>query len=113
VTKKYKGLRSLLKRRNGQSSATDTESALGRTSPASSSRPLPAVFWPKEYLTVDIPQACVWTYGYNADVIGGLFQANNKNSISQHGRDLSVRLEREIDNGVCASLSDEWLESRG
>jgi hypothetical protein len=42
----------------------------------------------------------VWTYGYNADVIGGLFQANNKNSISQHGRDLSVRLEREIDNEV-------------
>ena len=42
----------------------------------------------------------MWTYGYNADVIGGLFQANNKNSISQHGRDLSVRLEREIDNEV-------------
>jgi hypothetical protein len=58
------------------------------------------VFWPEEYLAADIPQACVWTYGYNADVIGGLFQANNKNSISQHGRDLSVRLEREIDNGV-------------
>jgi hypothetical protein len=42
----------------------------------------------------------VWTYGYNADVIGGLFQSNNKNSVSQHGRDLAVRLEREIDNEV-------------
>jgi hypothetical protein len=51
----------------------------------------------------------VWTYGYNADVIGGLFQfqANNKNSISQHGRDLSVRLEREINNGVYTSLFAE------
>jgi hypothetical protein len=58
------------------------------------------VFWPKEYLTHDIPQARIWTYGYNADVIGGLFQANNKNSVSQHGRDLAVRVEREIENEV-------------
>ena len=58
------------------------------------------IFWPKDYLTQDIPQARVWTYGYNADVIGGLFQANNKNSVSQHGRDLAVRVEREIENEV-------------
>ncbi|RYP33538.1 hypothetical protein DL767_004713 [Monosporascus sp. MG133] len=56
------------------------------------------VFWPDEYLTQDIPEARVWTYGYNADAIGGLFQANNKNSVSQHGRDFAVRVEREIRN---------------
>ncbi|KAI0549182.1 hypothetical protein F4679DRAFT_584757 [Xylaria curta] len=56
------------------------------------------VFWPHDYLPDDVPEAEVWTYGYNADVIGGLFQANNQNSISQHGRDLAVKLEREIDN---------------
>ncbi|KAI9715644.1 MAG: hypothetical protein M1812_005796 [Candelaria pacifica] len=56
------------------------------------------VFWPYDYLIKDISQARVWTYGYNADVIGGLFQANNKNSVSGHGRDLAVRLERHIDN---------------
>ncbi|KAF2675937.1 hypothetical protein K458DRAFT_323244 [Lentithecium fluviatile CBS 122367] len=56
------------------------------------------LFWPDEYLTHDIPEARVWTYGYNADAIGGLFQANNKNSVSQHGRDLAVRIEREIEN---------------
>ena len=55
------------------------------------------VFWPKEYLAEDVSQARVWTYGYNADVVGGLFQANDKNSVSAHGRDLAVRLEREID----------------
>ncbi|KAI1740902.1 hypothetical protein F4680DRAFT_418071 [Xylaria scruposa] len=55
------------------------------------------VFWPYDYLLDDVPEAEVWTYGYNADVIG-LFQANNRNSISQHGRDLAVKLEREIDN---------------
>ena len=58
------------------------------------------VFWPKEFLAKDIPQARVWTYGYDADVISGLFQANNKNSISGHGRDLKTRLERDIDNKV-------------
>jgi Tetratricopeptide repeat len=31
------------------------------------------LFWPDEYLTQDIPEARVWTYGYNADAIGGLF----------------------------------------
>ena len=58
------------------------------------------LFWPHDYLAKDIPQARVWTYGYNADVIGGLFQANNKNNVSGHGRDLKVRLERDIDNEV-------------
>jgi hypothetical protein len=50
-------------------------------------------------LTHDILEARVWTYGYNANVIGA-FQANNKNIVSQHGRDLAVKLEREIENGV-------------
>ena len=58
------------------------------------------IFWPKDFLTQDIRQARVWTYGYNANVIGGLFQADNKNSVSAHGRDLKVRLEREIENEV-------------
>ena len=62
------------------------------------------VFWPKDYLANDIREARVWTYGYNADVIAGLFQANNKNSVSGHGRDLKVRLEREIDDEVDPTL---------
>ena len=57
------------------------------------------VFWPEEFLTSDVPEARVWTYGYDADAIGGLFQAN-KNSVSQHGQDLAVKLEREIENKV-------------
>lgn len=61
------------------------------------------LFWPDEYLTEDIPEARVWAYGYNADAIGGLFQANNKNSVSQHGRDLAVKIEREIENEVARS----------
>ncbi|KAI8966751.1 TPR-like protein [Daldinia sp. FL1419] len=54
------------------------------------------VFWPRDYLVKDLPKARVWTYGYNADVIGEIFRANNKNSISQHGQDLRVRIERDI-----------------
>ena len=65
------------------------------------------LFWPHDYLAKDIPQARVWTYGYNADVVGGLFQASNKNSVSQHGRDLAVRLEREIDNEVDRTRFEE------
>jgi hypothetical protein len=96
ATEKSKGFKSLFKRRAVRSPLTKTERAQASSSPSPSSK----VFWPKQYLASDIPQARVWTYGYNADIIGGLFQANNKNSISQHGRDLSVGLEREIDNGV-------------
>ncbi|KAJ4406473.1 hypothetical protein N0V82_010123 [Gnomoniopsis sp. IMI 355080] len=62
------------------------------------------LFWPKDYLVEDVPEATVWTYGYNADAIGGLFQANNKNSISQHGRDFAVKLGREVDNEVGTML---------
>ena len=53
-----------------------------------------------EFLVEDVPQARIWTYGYNADVLAGMFQMNNKNSVSQHGRDLAARLEREVDNDV-------------
>ncbi|RYP56631.1 hypothetical protein DL770_010820 [Monosporascus sp. CRB-9-2] len=65
------------------------------------------VFWPRDFLTEDIPEATVWTYGYNADVIGGLFAANNQNSVSQHGRDLAVKLEREIPSEVVDDFSSK------
>ncbi|KAG9514269.1 hypothetical protein KCU93_g9818, partial [Aureobasidium melanogenum] len=99
TTKKPRGLKSLFKRRTAAPLSTTVDQVQGpSTCPPSSSPSQATVFWPEEYLAADISQACVWTYGYNADIIGGLFQANNKNSISQHGRDLSVRLEREVDN---------------
>jgi len=58
-----------------------------------------AVFWPQEFLAHDMPDAWVWTYGYNADVMG-VFQASNKNSVHQHGQDLAVQIEREIKDEV-------------
>lgn len=85
-----KGLKSLFGLRKAKAKPTET----GAPKPPASSD----VFWPEEYLVPDIPRARVWTYGYNADVIGGLFQSNNKNSVSQHGRDLAVRLERDMEN---------------
>ncbi|RDW69812.1 hypothetical protein BP6252_08832 [Coleophoma cylindrospora] len=56
------------------------------------------VFWPDAYLTQDIPEARIWTYGYDTEVINGLFQVNETNSISHHGDDLAVRIAREIEN---------------
>jgi hypothetical protein len=88
VTDKRRGFRSLFK---------------PHAAPSQSIPPSPGVFWPEQFLVPDIPEAKVWTYGYNADVIGGLFQANNKNSISQHGRDLAVRLVRDVDRDVFPS----------
>jgi hypothetical protein len=58
------------------------------------------VFWPEDYLPNDLPTARIWTYGYNADVIGDLFQSNNKNSIPQHGQDLAVQIGLEIETEV-------------
>ena len=52
------------------------------------------VFWPRDYLPEDLPEADVYTYGYNVDVIGGLFQAKSPKSVSQHGRDLAHGIER-------------------
>ena len=80
--------------------STNNPSANHSTQGSSSSRQPQQVFWIQDFLATDVPQARVWAYGYNADVIGGLFQASNKNSISGHGRDLQVRLEREIENQV-------------
>ena len=57
------------------------------------------VFWPQELLAKEMPDTAIWTYGYNADVIG-IFEANNQNNVSQHGRGLAAALERDIDNEV-------------
>ena len=97
ATKKHKSsksfFKSFLKRQGVTSPSTGTDQL--QDSNISSK-----IFWPDQYLASNIPQARIWTYGYNADVIGGLFQANNKNSVSQHGRDLAVRLERDIEDEV-------------
>ena len=58
------------------------------------------VFWPADLLPSVIPDARILTYGYNADIIGGIFQTTSKNSILQHGNDLMVKLERSLENKV-------------
>jgi hypothetical protein len=63
------------------------------------------VFWPADLLPAVIPNSRILTYGYNADVVGGFFQANNKNSILQHGNDLMVKLERALNNNVSSVRS--------
>ena len=50
-------------------------------------------------------------YGYNADVIDGLFQANNKNSVSQHGKDFASRFEREIENKVGPPSGFDYMKN--
>ncbi|CAH0026249.1 unnamed protein product [Clonostachys rhizophaga] len=84
--RKRASIRSLLK--SGKTTSTALSEAGGQPKP----------FWPEEFLTRDLPDARIWTYGYNADVIQGMFRAGNQNSISQHGRDLSAQFERDVAN---------------
>ncbi|RYP52458.1 hypothetical protein DL768_002381 [Monosporascus sp. mg162] len=88
-------------KRAASTASNDSDKDIG------TSVPKHKVFWPRDFLTEDIPEATVWTYGYNADVIGGLFAANNQNSVSQHGRDLAVKLEREVPSEVVDDFSSK------
>jgi hypothetical protein len=67
-------------------------------------------FWPANELPKVVPQANIFTYGYNADVIEGVFCANNRNNILQHGNDLMVKLERSLDNEVRKLLIFQVVE---
>ena len=69
------------------------------TQPSESKLPT-EVFWPAEQACARLPRARIWTYGYNADVIGGLFEANNQNSIHKHGNDFMVKIERTFKDSV-------------
>ncbi|KAL3298221.1 phosphorylase superfamily protein, partial [Colletotrichum asianum] len=55
-----------------------------------------AVHWPADTLPLSIPRARIWVYGYNADLIGGLLQARNQNSVLQHGNDLKMKMSRSL-----------------
>lgn len=61
-------------------------------------QPLVNNFWPADELGKVVPRANIFTYGYNADVIEGVFHSNNRNSISQHANDLMVTLELSLEN---------------
>lgn len=58
-------------------------------------------FWPGDSLVGYVPRINVFTYGYNAEIVQGVFQANNRNSIFQHANDLMVKVERGLENTVC------------
>lgn len=57
------------------------------------------VYWPRDLLPFEIPEARILTYGYDADVIerGGIVKTNN---FTMHGQDLLVQLQREIPDQV-------------
>ncbi|EXJ53356.1 uncharacterized protein A1O5_13396 [Cladophialophora psammophila CBS 110553] len=58
------------------------------------------IYWPQDLLAEDLKMAQIYTYGYNADLIGGFFEGQGpiKNSISQYGNDLMVEVASEIRN---------------
>jgi hypothetical protein len=58
-------------------------------------------YWPRDLLPLDIPDAKILTYGYDADVIGSSHGDETKlHNFTSKGQDLLVKLEREIETGV-------------
>ncbi|KAJ5663921.1 hypothetical protein N7507_004652 [Penicillium longicatenatum] len=45
------------------------------------------IFWPKQLLPRDLPNARIWTFGYDADIIGALKTASS-NTLRDHGKSL-------------------------
>ena len=56
------------------------------------------VFWPEKLLPRDIPNARIFTYGYNAGILGGLLKGPDMNNVSQHANDLMISLKSELRN---------------
>lgn len=77
---------------------------LGRYTKKDKEREAPSgaekTFWPRDFLAEDIPEARIYTYGYNADAYAGIFKPSNKLGIHGHARDLAIKIDREIDNEV-------------
>jgi hypothetical protein len=58
-------------------------------------------YWPRDLLPLDIPEARILTYGYDADVIGSSQADEGKiNNFSRHSQDLLAQLEREVQEDV-------------
>jgi hypothetical protein len=63
------------------------------------------VFWPRDLLPLDIPEARILTYGYDADVIGSTQNDSTKlNNLTTHAQDLLAKLDREMKNEVNQDL---------
>jgi hypothetical protein len=57
-------------------------------------------FWPRDLLADDLPEARIWTYGYNADVINTRLSANTQKSVTHPGRDLANKAECGLEDEV-------------
>jgi hypothetical protein len=58
-------------------------------------------YWPRDLLPLDIPDAKILTYGYDADVIGSSHGDETKlHNFASKGQVLLVKLKREIETGV-------------
>ena len=70
------------------------------------------VYWPRDLLPSEIPEAKILTYGYDADVIGTARSDQvNTNNFTTHGQDLLVKLQREISDQLSYSYSVIYTDS--
>jgi hypothetical protein len=63
------------------------------------------VFWPKDLLPHDIPDASIYTYGYDADVVGmSSSESTSKMTFTKLGQNMLMDLDRDLPDHVCYSL---------
>ena len=65
-------------------------------------------YWLRDLLPLDLPDAKILTYGYDADVIGSFHGDETKiHNFTSKGQDLLVKLEREVEPGVSKTAQVE------
>ena len=66
------------------------------------SSPQEKIFWPRDLLPKDFPNARILTFGYDADLVGRSSAAGTRSklSFSQHGHELMLILNRELADDV-------------
>lgn len=71
----------------------------------SSNAPSRTVLWPRDLLPDTVKDVRILTYGYNAHVVEGFFQAPNQNGITHHAANLLEALWRVRQDNVSSVTS--------
>jgi hypothetical protein len=70
------------------------------------------LFWLRDLLPLDIPDASIHTYGYDADVIGmSSSKSASKMTLTKLGQNMLMDLDRGLPDQVCSSTLVEQQKS--
>jgi hypothetical protein len=67
------------------------------------------VFWPEDLLPLDLPNAAIYTYGYDANLVDGYVQGASKNSVFQNSNNFMIDIASDIGNDVSLYKTGKML----